>query len=117
MTKLETERYTKGLNFDFVVQYTARHKDITKDFEITDDILKDFADYLLENDLEFSMEAYDSVQTQIKKRLKQDISTNLWGLKEGYRVRVLTDLLVAEAVDLLKEVSVQQDLFRFAKEQ
>lgn len=116
MTKLETEIYTKGLNFDFVVQYTARHKDITKDFEITDDVLKDFADYLLENDLEFSMEAYDSVQTQIRKRLKQDISTNLWGLKEGYRVRVLTDLLVAEAVDLLKEVSVQQDLFRFAEE-
>lgn len=116
ITKLEIEIYTKGLNFDFVVQYTARHKDITKDFEITDDILKDFADYLLKKDLEFTAEQYDSVRIQLKKRLQQDIHTNLWGLKDGYRVRVLNDLLVAEAVDLLKEVSVQQDLFRFAAE-
>ncbi|MGB3341793.1 MAG: S41 family peptidase [bacterium] len=116
LTKLETEIYTKGLNFDFIVQYTAVHRDIAKDFEVTEEIMSSFADYLVTKDLEFTPETYDSVKTQLKKRLTQDIHTNIWGLKDGYRVRVANDPLVAEAVDLLKEVSVQQDLFRLAGE-
>jgi carboxyl-terminal processing protease len=116
LTKFETEIYTKGLNFDFVVQYTAMHKDITKDFEVTDEMLNNFADYLTSKGIEFTPEAYDSVKTQLKKRLAQDIHTNIWGLKDGYRVRVANDPLVAKAVDLLKEVSAQQDLFRLAGE-
>jgi carboxyl-terminal processing protease len=116
LTKLETEIYTKGLNFDFVVQYTAVHKDIPKDFEANDEILSSFADYLATKDIEFTEEAYDSVKSQLKKRLTQDIHSNIWGLKDGYRVRVSNDPLVAKAVDLLKEVSAQQDLFRLAGE-
>lgn len=116
LTKLETEIYTKGLNFDFVVKYTAEHKDIGEKFEVTEEMLSEFADYLRTKGVEFSPEAYDSVKTPLTKRLKQDVYTNLWGLKAGYRVRVSNDPLVAKAVDLLKEVSGQQDLFRFVTE-
>ncbi len=117
MTKLETSVLTKGLNFDFVVQYTASHHDINKDFEVDDKMLRDFAVYLMEKDIEFTEEEYDSVKVSFKKRLKQDIVTNLWGLKEGYRVRVAHDPLVHKAIEMLKEVKTQEELFRFAKEQ
>lgn len=117
MSKLEIEILTKALNFDFVVQYTAAHKNIDKDFEVTEKMLKDFAVFLMEKDLEFTEEEYDSVKTSLKKRLKQDIFTNLWGLKEGYRARVANDPLVYEAIGILKEVKTSQDLFRFAKEE
>ncbi|TET60437.1 MAG: S41 family peptidase [Candidatus Stahlbacteria bacterium] len=117
MTKLETEILTKGLNFDFVVQYTTAHKNIDKDFEVEEKLLNDFAVYLMEKDLEFTEEEYDSVKISLKKRLKQNIFANLWGLKEGYRIRVAHDLLVQKAIEMLKEVDAQQNLFRLATEQ
>ena len=116
LTKLETEIFTKGLNFDFVVQYTAVNKEINKDFKVTDEILNSFADYLVEKEVEFTPEAFDSIKTRLQKRLSQDIHTNIWGLKDGYRVRVENDPLVAKAVELLKGVNAQQDLFRLAGE-
>lgn len=117
MSKLEIEILTKGLNFDFVVQYTATHKNIDKDFEVDEKVLNDFAVYVMEKDLEFTEEEYDSIKTSLKKRLKQNIFSNLWGLKEGYRVRVAHDPLVQEAIEMLKEVDAQQNLFRFATEE
>jgi carboxyl-terminal processing protease len=114
MTKLETEILTKGLNFDFIVRYTATHKNITKEFEVTNSMLKEFAVYLMEKDLEFTEEEYDSVKTALKQRLKQDVITNVFGLKEGYRVRVEDDPLIKRAITILKEVDEQKDLFRLA---
>jgi len=116
MTKLETDIITKGYNFDYVVRYTATHKDIGKNFTVDDKILKDFAVYLLEKGLEFTEEQFDSVKVSFKKRLHQNIVTNVWGLKEGYQVRVENDPLVDQAIELLKEVNTTQDLFRFSDE-
>jgi carboxyl-terminal processing protease len=115
LSKLETEVLSKGLNFDFVVQYTATHKDIDRDFEVDEKFLKSFAVYLMEKDVKFSEAQFDSAETGFKQRLKQDIFTILWGLKEGYRVRVTQDPVVDEAIELLKEVKSREDLFRFAK--
>jgi len=117
MTKLETDIFTKGLSFDFVVQYTASHKDIDKDFEVDEKILKDFVVYLMENDMDFTEAQYDSAKAVLEQRLKQDIFTTLWGLKEGYRVRVSHDPLVQRAVEMLKEVKTSQDLFRIAEKE
>jgi carboxyl-terminal processing protease len=115
LSKLETEVLTKGLTFDYVVQYTAAHKDIDEDFEVDEKILKDFAVFLLEKKIEFTEDDFGSVKNSFKKRLKEDIFTNLWGRKEGYRIRITNDPLVDKAIGLLKEVKTQAGLFRFAK--
>ncbi len=117
MTELETSVLTKGLNFDFVVQYTAAHKNIDKDFEVDEKVLRDFAVYLMEKEIEFTEEEFDSAKVFFRKRLKQDIYTNLWGLKEGYRVKIEHDPLVHKAIEMLKEVKTQEELFRFATEE
>ncbi len=116
LTKLETAILTGQHNFDFVVQYTARNENIERDFEVDDALVREFAVYLMEKDVEFTEAEYDSARTWIKKRLKQDIVTDLWGLKEGYRVRVQHDPLVQEAMQMLREVTSTRDLFRFAEE-
>jgi carboxyl-terminal processing protease len=116
MTKLETDVIVKGYNFDYAVKYTATHKEIDKNFTVDDKILKDFAVYLLEKGLEFTEAQFDSTKVSFKKRLQLNIVTNLWGLKEGYQVRVENDPLIAQAIELLKEVNTTQDLFRFADE-
>lgn len=116
LTELETDIFTKGLNFDFVVQYTGKHKDIKRDFVAGEDVLDDFAVYLLGKEIEFTGEEYDSIKAYLQDRLTQDIHTNLWGLKAGHQVRVAHDPLVAQAIEMLKEVKSQSDLFRFVQE-
>jgi hypothetical protein len=97
-----------------VVKYTANHKDIDKSFKVDDDILKEFIVYLYEQELEFSEEDFNDVKPELRNRLQQEFFTNLWGIKEGYRVRIASDPLVQKAAELLKEVTVPQDLFRFS---
>jgi len=116
LTKLEIDVVTKGLIFDFVVQYKAAHKDIDKDFEVSNKMLRDFTVYLLEKDVEFTEVQFDSAKTSFRQRLKREIFINLWGLKEGYRIRVANDPLVHKAIELLKEVKTSRDLFRFAQD-
>ncbi|UCD19238.1 MAG: S41 family peptidase [candidate division WOR-3 bacterium] len=112
ISRLETEILTKGLGFDFVVRYTTKHKDIGEDFQVSDALLKEFAVYLLEHDVEFTEDEFAEAEQELSSRLRQEIFTNLWGLKEGYRVRVADDPLVQEAVKMLKGVTASQDLFR-----
>jgi len=114
ISKLETEILSKGLYFDFVVKYTSKHKDIDKNFDVGETILKEFAVYLMEQDIEFTEKEYDEIKPELRSRLKQEYYTNLWGIKEGYRIRVASDPLVQKAVELLKEVAVPQELFRHA---
>ena len=115
LSRLETEILTNGLAFDFVVRYTAEHMDIERDFEVGDKLLKEFAVYLLEHEIEFTEREYEDVKERLRSRLKQEFYTNLWGLKEGYRIRVADDSLVQQAVAMLKEVTSSQDLFRNSK--
>jgi carboxyl-terminal processing protease len=115
LSRLETEILTNGLAFDFVVRYTAEHMDIKRDFEVEDKLLKEFAVYLLEHEIEFTEREYEVVKERLRSRLKQEFYTNLWGLKEGYRIRVADDSLVQQAVVMLKEVTSSQDLFRHSE--
>lgn len=115
LSRLETEILTNGLAFDFVVRYTAEHMDIERDFEVEDKLLKEFAVYLLEHEIEFTEREYEEVKERLRSRLKQEFYTNLWGMKEGYRIRVADDSLVQQAVVMLKEVTSSQDLFRHSK--
>jgi hypothetical protein len=69
----------------------------------------------MEQGLEFTEQDFEAIKPELRNRLKQEYFTNLWGIKEGYRIRVANDPLVQKAVELLKEVTVPQELFRYAK--
>jgi carboxyl-terminal processing protease len=112
LSRLETQILTKGLGFDFVVKYTAEHAGIDRNFEVDDKLLKEFTVYLLEHEVEFTEREFEEVRERLRSRLKQEFHTNLWGIKEGYRIRVADDPLVLQAVKMLKEAASSQDLFR-----
>lgn len=116
ISKLETDVLTKGLSFDFAVKYTAEHTDIDKTFEVDESVLKEFAVYLMQHEVDFTEQEYEEAKLALRKRLKQELFTNLWGLKEGYRMRVADDPIVQKAVEMLKEVTAPPELFRHATE-
>lgn len=116
ISKLETDILTKGLSFDFVVKYTSEHPDIDRTFEVDEIVLKEFAVYLMQHEIDFTEQEYEEIKPALRKRLKQEVFTNLWGLKEGYRMRVAGDPIVQRAVEMLKEVTAPPELFRYAME-
>ncbi|MEO0129744.1 MAG: S41 family peptidase [candidate division WOR-3 bacterium] len=116
LTKLETDIWIKGYFFDFAVHYTNTHKDLNKDFVVDNKMLDYFATYLKEKKkMDFTQTQFDSARTSLAERIKQEITLNLFGRKEMYRYRTGVDPLVQKAVELLKEVDTQKELFRHIK--
>lgn len=115
-TKLETEIWSKGYFFDFAVAYKGKHQaDIGPDFQVDSAVMREFRTYLRDTrKMEFTDVQFDSSRTTLARRIRQEIFTNIWGQREGYRIRIENDTLVAQAVRMLKEVKSQEDLFRFA---
>ncbi len=116
LTKLETDIWIKGYFFDFAVHYTNMHKDLNKEFVVDNKMLDYFATYLKEKKkMDFTQAQFDSAKTALAERIKQEITLNLFGRKEMYRYRTGVDPLVQKAVELLKEVATQKELFRYIK--
>jgi len=116
LTKFETDIWIKGYFFDFAVHYTNTHKDLNKDFVVDNKVLDYFATYLKEKKkMDFTQAQFDSAKTALAERIKQEITLNLFGRKEMYRYRTGNDPLVQKAVELLKEVGSQKELFRNIK--
>ncbi len=113
--KLDSEVIIKGYFFDFVVKYTASHKNIDRSFRVDNQLLQEFADYLRGRKMEFTSAQFDSSRAFFTQRLHHDISANLWGAKAGYRVNLSYDSLVIKATALLKEAKSQKDLFRLER--
>ncbi len=116
LTKLETDIWVKGYFFDFAVHYTNTHKGLDKNFVVDDRVLDYFVTYLKEKKkMEFTSAQFDSAKASIANRIQQEIILNLFGRKEMYRFRTASEPLVQKAVEMLKEVSSQKELFRFTK--
>lgn len=115
LRRLDSEVILKGYFFDFVVKYTAAHKDIDRSFRVGPPVLDEFARYLRGRKMEFTDAQFDSSRAYFTQRLHHDIAANLWGVKEGYRINLGYDSLVIKATALLKEVKSQKDLFRHAR--
>jgi len=115
-TKLETDIWVKGYFFDFAVHYTNTHKNLDKDFVVDGKMLDYFATYLKEKKkMVFTPAQFDSAKSAIAERIKQEITLNLFGRKEMYHWRTSIDPLIKKAVEMMKEVNFQKELFRFAK--
>ena len=140
-TPLQLNLERLSMFFDFSVHYTAQHADLPEDFEVTDEILREFKGFLKEKDfsyknsleldfekLEKTAEKEGSLERmgeqieslrwaielekerefeenldRIKKSMKRDMLTRLYGQKAVYEQVVLkTDRHIQKALELLK---------------
>jgi len=127
--------------FDFSIRYTAQYPDLPEDFEVTDEMIQEFKEFLKEKDfsyknsleldfekLEKTAEKEGSLERmaeqiedlrwaievekerefeenldRIKKSMKRDMLTRLYGQKAVYEQVVLkTDRHIQKALELLK---------------
>jgi carboxyl-terminal processing protease len=69
--------------------------------EITDAILADFKSFLRERQVEFTDEDIQKNVDFIKRRIRQEVFTSLFGLQEGFRIAIQGDTQVLKALEAM----------------
>ncbi len=87
---------------NFSQDYLSRHQ-ITKDFQVDDQVLQDFRNYLNQHQLTFSEAQLSQNSDWIKSEIKTELFTDAFGLNQGQVARIQTDPQVAEALNLLPQ--------------
>jgi carboxyl-terminal processing protease len=113
---LESRLVTQGLFFNFAIKYTAYHKDIQSDFQVTSEMLEEFKTLAREKKIEFTDAKFDSNKTFISQEIEREIKAKLFGMNADYEVRLRNDEQVQKAIVLLQKAKTNQDLFQEIKQ-
>ena len=116
LNDLESKLLTQGTFFDFAVKYTAYHKDIKPDFQVTEEMIEEFKKLARDKKLEFTDAKFDSNQTFISQEIEREIKGKLYGMNAVYEVRLRNDEHVQKAIALLQKANSNQDLFKEIKQ-
>jgi carboxyl-terminal processing protease len=94
-------RFDRTPIFKFAVNFTARNPDLDKDsFVITDAILKQFTDFLVEEEeIEATLEEVVENRDRLGALIQQEVFNALWGIQEGYKVIAESDVQIQVALD------------------
>jgi carboxyl-terminal processing protease len=74
--------------------------------DITDSILADFKSFLRERQVDFTDEDIQKNVDFIKRRIRQEVYTSLFGLQEGFRIAIQGDTQVLKALEVMPEAKL-----------
>ncbi|MEO0086598.1 MAG: S41 family peptidase, partial [candidate division WOR-3 bacterium] len=111
MTKLRQE----NIFFKFAVKYHSEKKELKLPISITKDFIdKEFVPYLKEKKIEFDEEEIAKNEEEIIRDLAVEIADKVGGMKARYETLLKFDPHVKKAIELLKLVNSQEELFKTA---
>ena len=88
---------------DFVRSYLGTKPEVTKDFEPNDAVVAQFVKYLNDQHIAHTQQDIDNNLPWIKSRIRREVVTTMFGLKEGYRVALESDQQLAKAIESLPQ--------------
>jgi carboxyl-terminal processing protease len=101
-THLEDALLQHRVFFDFSNHYLAGHT-VTKDFQVDDDVLKQFKAQLATEKIEYTDAEFAEALDWIKASIKSDLLTDQFGQSEGLRIKADWDPMIQKAVTLLPQ--------------
>ncbi len=91
--------------FNFAISYVSDHE-VTKELEITDEILEEFRRFLIDNEAEFHKESFLTLKDKIKNGLKARIlSVALEDPQIGYEVTLKEQPHIKKAMELFPRIN------------
>src|SRR5207248_8375531 len=89
--------------FNFAKHYTVTHPNLSKNFEVDDNVLQDFRKFLDAEKIQYT-EA-DLVQNNdwVRSTIKSEVFIDEFGQDEGLKVRAESDPQVVKALELLPQ--------------
>ncbi|MDI6739510.1 MAG: S41 family peptidase [Candidatus Edwardsbacteria bacterium] len=103
LIRLETDLERKGLFFKFAVKYTVAHPELTRDLAVDNAMLDEFKKLLADEKTEYTPDEWDSSAAYVRRGLKREIVSKLFGEKARFAFWLQDDLQVQKAVDLLEK--------------
>jgi carboxyl-terminal processing protease len=91
---------------NFQLQNQEKNPKSIPPLDINDAILADFKDFLRERQVDFTDEDIQKNVDFIKRRIRQEVFTSLFGLQEGKRIDVQGDTQVLKALEVMPEAKL-----------
>ena len=116
-TGFERDIELRQFPFNFAVHYAAFHK-VGDNFQVTDEVLKDFKDFLAEskftaNDSVWTPEATDYVKLAIKR----EVWRKVMGTKGAYLATLPKDEEVTATIEMFKKAPTLKQMFTYVDRQ
>jgi len=103
LKKLESNLERKTLFFKFAVKYTVTRKELPQTLEVDATMLAEFKKLLADEKFEYSEQEFKESEAYIKKGLKRELLSKLYGDKAMTAFLLEGDLQVQKAVELLEQ--------------
>ena len=115
--ELERRLERDGLFFTFAVNYSLKHK-VPQNFEVTDDILRQFKDLLKERKFEYEEKDFSGQALDYtKKAILREVVAKNFGRKAMYRVLLEQDPELQKALAIQAKAPTLQAMFTYAEHQ
>jgi len=103
MTPPQEALAQRGAFFNFGKYYLATHRTIPRDFEVTDEVLNEFKQFLGKEKIQVSDQDLQDNLDFIKQRIRLQLVTVIYGEADASRMSLENDYLVQKALENLPQ--------------
>lgn len=83
--------------------YLGTKPTVTKDFEASDDVMREFKSYLAKHTVKYTEADYAENLDWVKRKIKQEVFMSAYGTQEGMKVELAADPQVQKAVESIPQ--------------
>lgn len=88
---------------DFTRYYLGEKPDVTKDFVVNEDVIREFRKYLDKEKIKYTDQDIQANLNWLKWQIKRETFTSLFGLSDGYKVELQDDPQLDKAVEMIPQ--------------
>jgi carboxyl-terminal processing protease len=88
---------------DFTRFYLGEKPDVTKDFTVNDEVIREFGKYLDKEKIKYTEQDIQANLTWLKWQIKREAFTSVFGLTDGYKVELQDDPQLDKAVEMIPQ--------------
>jgi carboxyl-terminal processing protease len=110
LTKFQEDMYRNDVFFPqeqgvggFTRFFLGTKPAITRSFEVDDNVLKEFRDYLSKHNIHYTEPEYAENQDWVKRKIKQEVFMSNYGTQEGFKVLLEADPQVQKAIEAIPQ--------------
>ena len=112
--------------FTFANEWLAAHSSTQKEIAVTDEMYRAFVDLAMKRpqlpeffkdaELEFERAAFETNREYVEEGIEREIARRAFGSTAAYRVSLERDGQLLEAIEILKKVESQDELFKITEQ-
>jgi len=100
-TRLRIAIEASGSLANFSTGYVQQHRNITRDFQVTPEVMDDFKQFLASRGIQPGLAEWSNDREWVRSRLRQEIFNQSIGVKAGDEIEVARDPVVLRAKEAL----------------